>query len=235
MSKIFCIGLNKTGTISLHRAFEALGFRSLHWGGPATRRQIEQAMAEGRPLVEGLADYDAFSDIWVLSENFELLDRQYPESKFILTTRDLESWLESRRRHVEKNILNKAQGHYDGNFLTVDEDAWTRQHREHHSRVRGYFADRPNDLLIMNIVGGDGYDVLCPFLGLPVRGDPFPWSHRGTTQPAATKARAPLEPEPPSAVSRDPWLRVSPPRRRRVARAFRRIEAVVRRPSAGPR
>jgi hypothetical protein len=233
--KIFCIGLNKTGTISLHRALELLGFNSLHWGGPNTRRQIEQAIAEGRPLVEDFAHYDAFSDIWVLSENFDLIDRQYPGSKFILTTRDLGSWLESRRRHVETNILNKVQGQYDGNFLTIDEDAWSLQHREHHSRVRAYFADRPNDLLVMNIVAGDGYDVLCPFLGLPVPDDPFPWSHRGAIRPAATEAKAPGEPDMSSAVLPDPRPPVSRPRRRRVARAFKLIEGVVRRPSAGPR
>ena len=31
--KIFCIGLNKTGTRSLSDALEILGYRSLHWGG----------------------------------------------------------------------------------------------------------------------------------------------------------------------------------------------------------
>ena len=30
--KVFGIGLNKTGTSSLHRALELLGYRSLHWG-----------------------------------------------------------------------------------------------------------------------------------------------------------------------------------------------------------
>ena len=31
-AKVFGIGLNKTGTISLHHALEQLGYRSLHWG-----------------------------------------------------------------------------------------------------------------------------------------------------------------------------------------------------------
>jgi Sulfotransferase domain len=162
-----------------------LGIRGLHWDGPATRRQIEQAMAEGRPLVDDLAGYDAFSDIQVLSDNFVLLDRQYPGSKFILTTRDLESWIESRRRHVLRNITRRRQGQYDGDFLTVDEAAWTKQYREHHARVRAYFAGRPSDLLVMNIPAGDGYEVLCPFLGLPVRDEPFPWGHRSSTPSAA--------------------------------------------------
>jgi hypothetical protein len=181
--KVFCIGLNKTATTSLHEALETLGIRGLHWGGPATRGQIERAMAEGRPLVDDFAGYDAFSDIQVLSDNFELLDRQYPGSKFILTTRDLESWLESRQRHVLRNVARKQLGQYDGDFLTMDDAAWAKQYHEHHARVHAYFADRPGDLLVMDIEAGDGYEVLCPFLGLPIPDEPFPWSHRRATPP----------------------------------------------------
>jgi hypothetical protein len=187
-SKVFCIGLNKTATTSLHEALETLGIRGLHWGGPATRGQIERAIADGRPAVDDFAGYDAFSDIQVLSDNFELLDRQYPGSRFILTTRDLESWIESRRRHVLRNVARKQHGQYDGDFLTVDDAAWAKQYHEHHARVRAYFADRPGDLLVMDIVAGDGYEVLCRFLGLPVPDERFPWSHRG----GATNGTAPV-------------------------------------------
>ena len=71
--KVFCIGLNKTATTSLHEALETLGIRGLHWGGPATRGQIERAIAEGRPVVDDFAGYDAFSDIQVLSDMLQLL------------------------------------------------------------------------------------------------------------------------------------------------------------------
>jgi hypothetical protein len=118
-----------------------------------------------------------------LSDNFDLLDRQYPGSKFILTTRDLESWIESRRHHVLRNVARKQQGQYDGDFLTVDQATWAQQYHEHHARVRAYFADRPGDLLVMDIVAGDGYEVLCPFLGREIPDEPFPWSHRRATRP----------------------------------------------------
>ncbi len=44
----------------------------------------------------------------------------------------------------------------------------------HIKNVCEYFQDRPNDLLIMNILQGDGWDVLCPFLGKPAPQSPFP-------------------------------------------------------------
>jgi Sulfotransferase domain len=176
--KVFCIGLNKTGTRSLHLALERLGLRSLHWGGPARGPQIralvEQSAREGRPLLEDIDDVDAYSDILALSTRFDLLDGQYPGSRFILTTRDLDAWLDSRRRHVEENLARQASGDYAGTFVTVDLDAWTREMEDHVARVRAHFAGRPDDLLVMDISAGDGWEQLCPFLGLPVPEDPFP-------------------------------------------------------------
>jgi hypothetical protein len=182
--KIFCIGLNKTGTRSLSDALEVLGYRSLHWGGsdaptalrrgPEIRRAVERALAEGRPLLENIEDADAYSDILALSANFDLLDQQYPGSKFILTVRDLDEWLDSRRRHVETNIERQARGEYAGTFVVVDYPAWTTERTEHEGRVRAYFADRPDDLLVLDISAGDGWEALCPFLGVPVPEVPFP-------------------------------------------------------------
>ena len=49
----------------------------------------------------------------------------------------------------------------------------------HIKNVCESFQDRPNDLLIMNILQGDGWDVLCPFLGKPAPQSPFPNLGRG--------------------------------------------------------
>src|SRR5262249_31836791 len=102
--RLFCVGLNKTGTRSLHEALEILGYRSLHHCGLETMEAVERAVQEQKPLLTYLdQSYDAFSDILGLIYDFYLADVQYAGSRFILTTRDLDSWLESRRRHVERN------------------------------------------------------------------------------------------------------------------------------------
>lgn len=175
--KIFGIGLNKTGTSSLHEALLQLGQRSLHWGGPDVRRRIERARDEGRPLVQDFPDYDAFSDIWALSESFDVLDVQYPGARFILTTRPIESWIDSRRRHVERNREARAQGRYAGDFLEIEPERWRDQYLQHHAKVGQYFAGR-DDLLVMDITAGDGYAALCPFLGLTDPGTEFPLRNR---------------------------------------------------------
>jgi hypothetical protein len=178
--KIFCIGLNKTGTISLHQGLTDLGYSSLHWGGPSTRRALERAIEEGAPLLTYLEDHDAYSDIQGLSINFDVLDQQYPGSRFILTTRDVDEWIDSRRRHVERNRERRERGEYNGTFLEIEPERWREQFIEHQARVEAYFGGR-DDLLVMRVTDGDGYEQLCPFLGVPVPETPFPWRHRDTT------------------------------------------------------
>jgi hypothetical protein len=178
-AKVFCIGLNKTGTLSLHEALETLGYRSLHHGGLETMKLVERALEEGKPLLTYLdPSYEAFSDIFGLTYDFYIADVQYPGSRFILTVRDLDDWLESRRRHVERNQQAAAAGEYSDGFDTVDIETWTTEFVRHHALVRGYFADRPDDLLEFDLIGGDGWEPLCDFLGHPVPDAPFPWRNK---------------------------------------------------------
>lgn len=130
-------------------------------------------------MLDHLPDRDAYSDIQRLSVSFDVLDRQYPESKFILTTRDAEEWIDSRRRHVLRNRERRAAGEYDGTFLDIEPDRWRALYDEHHDRVRRYFRDR-SDLLEMEITAGDGWESLCPFLDRPTPVSAFPWRHRDT-------------------------------------------------------
>jgi hypothetical protein len=178
-ARIFCIGLNKTGTLSLHEALETLGYKSLHHGGLETMELVERALEEGNPLLTYLdPSYDAFSDIFGLTYDFYIADVQYPGSRFILTVRDLEDWLKSRRRHVERNQRAATAGEYSDGFDTVDIDAWTTEYVRHHALVRSYFAERPGDLLEYDLIGGDGWGPLCEFLSQPVPDVPFPWRNK---------------------------------------------------------
>ena len=185
---IFCIGLNKTGTGSLHLAFGVLGISSAHYvvREGNTKDIIEENARAGRPVMTGLERYRAVSD-WNRPETNDLfvtMDQQYPGSKFILTTRDVEGWLRSRDSHV---TANQEKPHYTGGWLTIDHDAWLKEYDEHHKAVREYFADRPDDLLELDISKGDGWDKLCPFLGVPVPAEPFP--HKNKSPNPAQRAK----------------------------------------------
>ena len=45
---------------------------------------------------------------------------------------------------------------------------------ESYNIVKEYFRNRPDDLLVMNICGGEGWEVLCLFLNKPIPSVPFP-------------------------------------------------------------
>jgi hypothetical protein len=174
--RIFGIGLNKTGTTSLTRAAELLGLRAVHHGRRNDHR-IERAIAAGKPMfrysLPRVRRADALFDFRSIERHFDVADREFPGSRFILSTRDKEEWLASRERHVRRNQEAAARGGYDGGFLTVDRDAWSRQWDAHHERVLQHFAGR-NDLLVIDVTAGDGWEKLAPFLGRPVPDLPFP-------------------------------------------------------------
>jgi hypothetical protein len=121
--------------------------------------------------------YDAFSDIGLLSRRFRLLDSQYPGSRFVLTVRPVEAWIDSRRRHVERNVALKQAGRYDGTFVVVDEEKWAREWDEHMDRVHSYFSGR-DDFIELDIAGAPRWEPICRLLDIPVPSAPFPWANR---------------------------------------------------------
>ena len=175
-NRIFNIGLNRAGTTSLTEALNLLGIPSLHHKHDGVRL-YDSMVANGRarrPLLHGLDQYQAFSD-FAAHNLYRHLDRQYPYSKFILTIRELESWLDSRERKVEKNLRSPG---YQYAFRSVDREGWTKQRTEYLAELERHFNRRPGDLLCIDIPAGEGWEKLCPFLGLPVPDVPFPFMNR---------------------------------------------------------
>lgn len=167
---IFGVGLNKTGTTSLGAGLRLLGFRAFHHEGEGLKsseisRRVELAIHQGLAPLSGvpeLASYDAFFDVRAVEDAFEKFDVAYPGSKFILHTRELEAWLRSREKHVERNVASGRN-----TWTVVDVEAWVEERRLQHERVRTYFADRPEDLLEIDITRvRDPWGELCPFLNV---------------------------------------------------------------------
>ncbi len=154
--KVFGIGLNKTGTSSLHQALEVLGYRSLHWGGEQTHDAVLRAIDEGEPLLSYVdPEPDAICDVFTVTYYFFLADAEYPGSKFILTLRDLDEWLDSRRRHVERNQADtRKPAEYDGSFLAVDLDTWAAEFQRHEPSC-AVLRREAQDLLAFRPADGD--------------------------------------------------------------------------------
>jgi hypothetical protein len=109
--------------------------------------------------------------------HFDVLDTEYPGSRFVLTVRDVDAWVDSRRRHVERNQRLAAAGEYDGTFLVVDEPGWRAEWAAHVERARGYFAGR-SDFLEIDLTIHHRWEPLCALLGVEAPAAEFPWVNR---------------------------------------------------------
>ena len=105
---------------------------------------------------------------WI-SDNFETLYKNYPNAKFIFNTRNEDDWVESNKRMVSQ--LTDDTGDYD-------EKGQREYYYSHTKKVLNFFRDKPGELLILDICNGDGYEKLCPFLGIDIPDEPFPHRHK---------------------------------------------------------
>lgn len=187
MNKVFVVGLSKTGTTSLHAALEALGLRSIH--NPEAMLRIEAG--ELRLSTAAVANYDALSDLPVAAF-FEDLDRAFPGARFILTTRNMDAWLASCANHFDPNAFRpnevgrKLRMRVYGTE-TFDRERFRNAVAAHNERVARYFAERPRDLLVIDIDEPDKWRLLCPFLGLPIPMAAYPHENRASRVPPPLK------------------------------------------------
>ena len=182
-TRVFGIGWHKTATTSLHTALTKLGFDSAHWKTAKWAKNIWEEMNKfGKSLT--LEKSYALCDM-PIPILYQSLDIAYPGSKFILTIRDERDWLDSIRRHWEFDS-NPFRHQWDDDPFThrlhtilygqkeFDAELFTHRYRRHNAEVLEYFANRPGDLLVMDMSAGDGWDKLCPFLGCAVPNEPYP-------------------------------------------------------------
>lgn len=166
--KIFCVGFQKTGTSSLARALRALGYTvcdaikpllaEVNWLADG----VDEAVRD--KVLEIVADYDAIQDS-PCAFLVEAFDEAHPGSKFILTTRDVDSWLESYRKFFP-DLNNDLRGWmYGVERLSGNEARYRQIYREKTAEIIRYFADRPEDFLILDLAKGDGWLELVTFLG----------------------------------------------------------------------
>lgn len=155
-SKVFCIGFNKTGTTSLGEALKELGY--LHstytdktWLDYYQNNKIVK-------LLEHTAKLDSVDDLpWLKEDMIPILDKVFPQSKFIYLERDEASW---------KRSIYHWSYQRTGQYPDVEQKL--REFRAHRMFVMDYFRDRPNDqFIVLNIADPEGFEKLGKFLGKP--------------------------------------------------------------------
>ncbi len=177
--KVFCIGYAKTGTKSLAKALDILGYRTVRMfkiedliehDRNSFRHKIESLRKENwHSYIEEIKKhkYDAYVDFPMGYDNlYKALDAEFPDAHFILTIRDPNS--------LAASYENFYTGSY---FQTTTEEELKQKMREYSRRnteILDYFKDRPNKILVLNIIEGDSWEPLCAFLNTPIPTKKFP-------------------------------------------------------------
>jgi hypothetical protein len=95
-NKVFGIGYNKTGTTTLAFILKALAFRVPVQCEQEMRIVKQLDLGNFGPLVAFVQQYDAFQDLPFSQDDcYAQVDGLFPNSRFILTTREPESWFKS--------------------------------------------------------------------------------------------------------------------------------------------
>jgi len=180
--RVWGIGLTRTGTTSLNSALKILGYRSAHW---PTLAQLLQGHLQAATDESVAALY-------------RYLDFRFPQSRFIVTVRSEDAWIESVKLHRARwgRTLSEFAALCRSGDVTncsyergvevaftqmtlygtveFDRDRFLSGYRRFHREVMEYFSARPNDVLYMDICAGEGWTVLCDFLGCEQPSVPFP-------------------------------------------------------------
>lgn len=195
--KIFGIGFHRTGTRSLCKYLNELGLRSIHW--PAIicgvdYRTLLEPVRDHRSLVVQMLDpvidaYEGFADVPFPGLYVEL-ERKYPQSRFILVSRNLSDWWSSLVRHWrwDKSPRTHQLGNYEYiqynryttrslyNVNPGDRDMLVGLHAQHLASVRAHFADYPDRLLEVDVEDPEIGARIAAFVGRP---ETMPYPHVG--------------------------------------------------------
>ncbi|WP_420862173.1 sulfotransferase family protein [Algirhabdus cladophorae] len=180
---IFGIGLSKTGTTSLNDALEVLGYKPFHLP-PIAHVEAGQIVSQWPTWVY---KYNALTDLTVAVLHRELA-QEFPNARFIYTRRDMASWLNSCRRHMSQELadmrvvqkqtyLNDLSDAFYGSHI-YNEASYRAAYERHEADVMAQHSGNAN-FMDYDLIGGEGWEPLCAFLGKSTPSAPFPVANKG--------------------------------------------------------
>ena len=191
MDKVFCIGMNKTGTTSLKFEFIRLKYNV------APQREIERKFwaynnEKWEVIIDYCKGYDFFQDFpFSFPNTYKEIDKVFG-SKFILTIRNsADDWYDSLIRFHKTTGAFNSNGKlptaknlkdavyirkgwmYDTHmtlFDVTDADLYNKEklvkaYNDYNNEVINYFGDR-DDFLVLNLSEGDSYSKFIKFLNV---------------------------------------------------------------------
>ncbi|KAL7314938.1 hypothetical protein PS15m_006452 [Mucor circinelloides] len=199
--KVLGAGFGRTGTKSLRNALNHLNFTTHHMENVLMDpTQVPEIFEEAYKHPEAPVDwvrayqgYDAAVD-WPSTAFFDKLYALNPDAKVILTIRDPEKWHHSVCNTIHewpavdetwpKQILRARKmarvvvrdGELGGDDVVGRKEELIAKFNNHIEHVKAIV--KPENLLVMEL--GQGWETLCPFLGLEIPKDvSYPHDNKG--------------------------------------------------------
>ena len=195
MSKIFVLGYNKSGTISLSQSLQILGYSVLHTGSNnfmETLMKFSNNLELGMGILDGIDKYDCYLDYPIYEPTvFSHIVYEYPDAKYISLTKNLDDYVDSALRAKVRDIKNGNKNTW--NWLGVGDEEVFRNYPEYQKewvKRRTTFKHKSNlkhlsnlgnteNILHMNICDdGDGWRELCKFLNKEIPNIEFPYENK---------------------------------------------------------
>ena len=178
--KIFCIGLQKTGTTTFQKCMQALGYDHK---GNSPELFLEWRRDNKRPLFDIIEKYDSFDDIPYFVLYRDIFDVCGTNALYVLTLRSSpQIWLDSMKAHALGSFPWTSQFEiiYGRSYPHGYEDEFIAFYEAHREGVREFFREHSatNNLCELCWENGQGWPELCNFLGRPIPDIPFPHARR---------------------------------------------------------
>ncbi|RYC56931.1 hypothetical protein CHU98_g9280 [Xylaria longipes] len=180
--KLVVLSAPRTGTHGLYLALKQLGFTPYH---------MAEVLAAGSPALRIMTDEMPF---FMLRSTL----KSYPDAKFLLTERDPEKWAKSymntigvastRLNQMPMSVFKKFDGfasnmdEFGGRMMNYCTNGFGVSEEGCEALVenfKSYIADvkrlvPPEQLMVIKLEDGLGWNELCPYLGVPIPDTPWP-------------------------------------------------------------
>jgi len=201
--KIFCIGFPKTGTTSLEKALEELGYNVCRGNYKNNHTNYLIGLFYNKDFDEIdkiISYYDVFADLpWGGTEFYKYLFKKYPKAKFIHSFRQPESWYKSLEKMITKldpnlktamNSFHKGgrygavyylEKEYEITQLYQNEEKIKSHYIKINNEIEHFFKNNSKTYLKIKITEGEGWSRICKFLNESIPNQNFPNENKSLT------------------------------------------------------
>jgi hypothetical protein len=167
--KILGVGLNKTGTTSVTKALDILGYKCLH------NHELITAKYRNNELPGLIDKYDFLCDGFCYTHMLQFLSENYPDAVFLCTQRPMEDWIISRTIH---DLHARVCWPIVGRNRHIDTKMYEEIFYQHQQDIQTYLIDKGRNVFDL-IVPQLNWKVLCDIFDKPIPKQKFPHGNTG--------------------------------------------------------